>query len=232
MTTLEKFESAFGVKAIAVAYGYGTRTGFRYEEIDRIWQQIEAVANSGKADRDDLAFRIEGMQEAVVEGDAPQEKLDALIAELESAKKAVEAEAEDLIKAAANGFFSKQKNRVINLTQHAATAEQRAVGVSDAYGENLEAIKEALTFEELPSSEEINARAKRLARIAKAGGYRRAMIGGAPYLMRPLEDSLRREGIMPMYAFTKRESVEKVGADGSVTKTAVFKHAGFVECPF
>ena len=56
----------------------------------------------------------------------------------------------------------------------------------------------------------------------------KAMIGGAPYLMSELEKELWHLGIEPVYAFTKRESVETVGENGEVTKTAVFKHAGFV----
>ena len=56
----------------------------------------------------------------------------------------------------------------------------------------------------------------------------KAMIGGAPYLMAELEKELWHLGIEPVYAFTKRESVESVDENGNVTKTAVFKHAGFV----
>ena len=56
----------------------------------------------------------------------------------------------------------------------------------------------------------------------------KAMIGGAPYLMAELEKELWHLGIEPVYAFTRRESVETVGENGEVTKTAVFKHAGFV----
>ena len=56
----------------------------------------------------------------------------------------------------------------------------------------------------------------------------KAMIGGAPYLMAELEKELWYRGIEPVYAFTKRESVETTDENGNVTKTAVFKHAGFV----
>ncbi len=56
----------------------------------------------------------------------------------------------------------------------------------------------------------------------------KAMIGGAPYLMAPLERHLARAGVRPMYAFSTRESVEQTGADGSVKKVSVFRHAGFV----
>lgn len=56
----------------------------------------------------------------------------------------------------------------------------------------------------------------------------RAMIGGAPYLMAPLEAELKKLGIEPVYAFSERVSEETVQADGTVVKTNVFKHVGFV----
>ena len=56
----------------------------------------------------------------------------------------------------------------------------------------------------------------------------RAMIGGAPYLMAPLETALRVIGIEPVYAFSTRASVEQTMPDGSVRKVNDFRHAGFV----
>jgi len=104
-----------------------------------------------------------------------------------------------------------------------------------------EKIQKLLTFEEIPSKEEIEARAKELARIAasEASHYAgdtdnmiwitRVMIGGAPYLMGALEKALRESGFTPVYAFSKRESVEQPQPDGSVKKIQVFRHLGFVE---
>ena len=54
------------------------------------------------------------------------------------------------------------------------------------------------------------------------------MIGGAPFFMAALESALRDVGVTPIYAFSKREVVEEPQSDGSVKKTAVFRHAGFV----
>lgn len=54
------------------------------------------------------------------------------------------------------------------------------------------------------------------------------MIGGAPYFMAPLETALEWRGIIPLYAFSKRECHEKRNPDGSVSKTMVFRHEGFV----
>ena len=54
------------------------------------------------------------------------------------------------------------------------------------------------------------------------------MIGGAPFLMAPLESKLIEFGLDPVYAFSRRESVETVQDDGSVRKTTVFNHIDFV----
>lgn len=60
------------------------------------------------------------------------------------------------------------------------------------------------------------------------GEFTRVMIGGAPYLMGPLAETLREYGLEPVFAFTERVSVDEVQPDGSVRKTAVFKHSGWV----
>jgi len=54
------------------------------------------------------------------------------------------------------------------------------------------------------------------------------MIGGAPYLMSALEAALEAVDLQPVYAFTRREVVERAQPDGSVAKTAVFRFAGWV----
>jgi len=120
---------------------------------------------------------------------------------------------------------------VLNLTQHAASPEQRAAGVCDLEGADLTELRELLTFEELPDAAEIRRRAEATARLAGGTGAAAAMIGGAPYLMAPLERELRARGIRPLYAFSRRESVEQTQPDGSIRKVAVFRHLGFVEAP-
>ena len=121
---------------------------------------------------------------------------------------------------------------ILNLTQHAASAEQIEAGVTDMVGKDLESLKALLTFEELPSAAEIDRRAREITRLAKDALFwqpeRKAMIGGALWLMSTLESHLRLAGIQPMFAFSKRESVERV-VDGKTVKTNVFKHVGFVE---
>ena len=136
---------------------------------------------------------------------------------------------------------------IINLTQHPATEEQVQDGVLDLEGEALVELKQALTFEVIPSPDEIRDRAERIARLvvrkvmspeqywSKHDPYRAihnagiaAMIGGAPYLMASLERALKEVGVEPLYAFSTRESVEEVQPDGSVRKVAVFRHAGWI----
>ena len=127
---------------------------------------------------------------------------------------------------------------IINLTQHAATAEQVAVGVVDLPAEQREALIDALTFESIPDAGEIRARAHDIAELACFNGLggddgddpfpSHAMIGGALWLMASLAKELRLRSIEPVFAFSVRETEEKVQPDGSVKKVAIFRHAGFV----
>lgn len=118
---------------------------------------------------------------------------------------------------------------IINLTQHPAAQEQTLQGVLDFEGLQLQALKKALTFEGIPSKEEMRLRALLLAEMAKRTGAQKAMIGGAPYFMSALEKALKDAGIQPLYAFSTRESIEKTLPDGSIQKVNIFKHLGFVE---
>lgn len=122
-----------------------------------------------------------------------------------------------------------QETAIINMTQHAATAEQLAAGVVDFVPEIKAQVQALLTFDTLPSAREIRSRAEKLTALVESWGFTRAMIGGAPFLMGALETALKNCGITPLYAFSVRDSVEKQNPDGSVTKQNVFKHAGFIE---
>lgn len=119
--------------------------------------------------------------------------------------------------------------KIFNLTQHTPTKEQSEAGVFDAFSPAT--VKELLTFKSLPSKEEIQERAFALATVAVSANVSSAMIGGAPFLMSALEKALREKGINPFYAFSKRESIERKKEDGSIVKTTVFRHLGFVEPP-
>ena len=114
---------------------------------------------------------------------------------------------------------------IFNLTQHAPTAEQLEAGVTPASKD----VSALLTFVGLPTKVDIEERAQALATLAEASGFTATMVGGAPYLMAPLCNALEQRGITPLFSFTERQSVETVQADGSVVKTAVFRHVGFVQ---
>ena len=113
----------------------------------------------------------------------------------------------------------------INLTQHQSLPAQQCAGRSE---EQERAIRNLLTFTELPDLAEITDRAVALADLAAKAGATEAMIGGAPYLMPALDLVLRTRGIEPLYAFSLRESVDEEQSDGSIVKRTRFVHAGFV----
>ena len=118
---------------------------------------------------------------------------------------------------------------VINLTKHEPTPDQKAiihnwVDLSDA---EKAYIKKNLTFRPQEVTKYvIIGRAAMLATLAKEKGAKYAHIGGAPYLMAHLEDCLKQAGIVPLYSLTERVTEEKM-VNGEVTKTSVFKCAGF-----
>ncbi len=122
------------------------------------------------------------------------------------------------------------ENLIVNLTQHSASVEQIDSGVVEP--QNKQEVQSLLTFNTLPSVEEISARAAALAEIAVAEGYSKAMLGGAPFLMGPLELALKLKGIEPLYAFSARESIDETLPDGSVKKVAIFRHLGWVHSTY
>ena len=121
--------------------------------------------------------------------------------------------------------------KILNLTQHIATKEQIEVGVFEP--ENKNEVKEFLTFNKIPTKTEIVASAIALASLAKEEcekhNCKKVMIGGAPYLMSALERWLKKYGLQPVYAFSKRVSIDEPQPNGSVIKKAIFKHEGFIE---
>ena len=117
---------------------------------------------------------------------------------------------------------------IINLTQHIATPEQIAEGVVEPHSSMKKKIQNILTFNKLPSMELMETRAEALCYWAYTSGYKYAMVGGAPYFMSVLDPKLRLYEIHPLYSFSIRESIEIPQDDGSVKKTSVFKHIGFV----
>ena len=115
---------------------------------------------------------------------------------------------------------------ILNLTQHAATPEQVEAGVVEP--EEKARVQALLTFNSIPSLDEIYDRAEAIADVASRHGATQVMIGGAPYLMAPLEWCLVRRNILPLYSFTERVSEEVVQSDGTTRKVSTFRHVGFV----
>src|SRR5690606_9122046 len=75
-------------------------------------------------------------------------------------------------------------HRVLNLTQHQATPEQLAAGVFDLHPQHQDKLRDLLTFDVLPSPEDVAMNAEvaadLAADVAAVAGCRRIMIGGAP----------------------------------------------------
>lgn len=122
---------------------------------------------------------------------------------------------------------------ILNLTQHPATVEQLNAGVVDTVGTDNVLLKDLLTFSKMPDSADIDNRAREITKLAKNALFgqpeKKAMIGGALWLMAPLTFYLKAAGIQPVFAFSQRKSVERTLDNGSVQKVNVFRHIGFVE---
>jgi len=116
---------------------------------------------------------------------------------------------------------------VLNLTQHTASAEQLEDGVVELTEKDRITVKKLLTFNTLPTQQDVTNRAKAIASIANTYAVYFAMIGGAPYLMAELEIALWNTNLTPLYAFSKRVSSEKI-VNGKTIKVNEFKHLGFV----
>jgi len=120
---------------------------------------------------------------------------------------------------------------ILNLTQHPATPEQSSAGVIDLPPAQKLTLSAWLTVNALPTRQEIEERCADIAMLAAMafeGHPAQAMIGGAPWMMRALEEALTDQGIKPVYAFSVRESAEQTQFDGTVIKVNVFKHVGFI----
>ena len=118
--------------------------------------------------------------------------------------------------------------KILNLTQHKCTKDQIEAGVVDATEQHQQEIAQLLTFEEIPSEREMYRRAFQLLIIAFNEDADAVMIAGAPYFMAPLSRVMTFNHVKVLYAFSKRESVEIQNADGTVSKSNIFKHIGFV----
>lgn len=120
----------------------------------------------------------------------------------------------------------KNKDMILNLTQHYATVEQVNAGVIEPEDKDL--VKDILEFKTIPTKTDMVWRAIDLVNLVKKSGCTKVMIGGAPFFMCTLEAYLIDNDILPMYAFSERVSSEEVLPDGSIKKVSSFKHVGFI----
>lgn len=119
--------------------------------------------------------------------------------------------------------------KILNLTQHVASAEQVEQGVVELSTQDKAILTSLITFDELPAKEELFNRASQVVELVDKYNATHAMIGGAPYFMTYLESALAIDaGIVSVYAFSKRISNEYVDESGHTHKTMIFKHQGFV----
>ena len=121
---------------------------------------------------------------------------------------------------------------MLNITQHVATAEQLRDGAVEPESDVKSEIQRLLTFDRSVMTEagQIEERAKALVSLVRREYplVNKAMIGGALYLIPALVRELKAAGIQPYFSYTDRVSQETHNTDGSVTKTLVFKHLGWV----
>lgn len=127
--------------------------------------------------------------------------------------------------------------KILNLTQHVATNEQVSDGVFEPSQEMKNEIRKLLTFDSqvIATPSIISRNAKDIANlVAKEYNPRdtAVMIGGAPFFMSALANELAAVGYTVLYSFTDRVSVDVKNEDGTITKTSVFKHLGFVQHVF
>lgn len=118
---------------------------------------------------------------------------------------------------------------ILNMTQHALVPDQCADGLQEFPAEQRPMLHRLLTFETLPTAQEIGRRAAQLAEMAAENGAAGVMLGGAPFLMSALERALKARGIAVFYAFSQRRSTEIQQQDGTVQKCVRFAYAGLVE---
>lgn len=129
--------------------------------------------------------------------------------------------------------------RILNLTQHRATAEQLADGIENVPASLKTELESLLTFPADYDLTKLVANARALANLASTLGYEQAMIGGLPSLMGHLERELIALDISVGYARSERVSIDKPLPDGSGTeKVSIFRYCGMywawerTPCPY
>lgn len=126
----------------------------------------------------------------------------------------------------------KGKLTVLNLTQLAATAEQKKAGVFDLPEDKQLLLAQLLTFDTLPATKDILDRAFQICDLARSvfGPTSRSyvMINGAAWFIAPLTAALRDRGMEPLFSFYQWEIEEQTQRDGSIRSMMLSKHKGFI----
>ena len=112
--------------------------------------------------------------------------------------------------------------KILKCTNHRSTPKQLAMGIIDPSDNDGELLRNAITYDELPTLEQINRTCQTIVNLVKKYGCDAAMLGGAPFLAGYEEEALFRCGLSVAFAFTKRIVKEEVLQDGSVKKTSLF----------
>lgn len=118
--------------------------------------------------------------------------------------------------------------KILNLTQHPATKEQKKEGVVDLEGKDLEMLKELITFDEMPDKKNLELASYGLINIAKKHGFNNVLIGGACYFMPILDKIMKDHNINAFYAYSKRNAIDKY-VDGKIVTEYTFEHEGFLK---
>jgi len=116
--------------------------------------------------------------------------------------------------------------KILNLTQHMTTPEQAAQGVYEPCDKVF--VQKILTFSGITDRASVRARALILADIALEHGCEYVMIGGAPYLMGPLERSMEEVSVNVLFSFSERVTKETIAEDGSTMNVSQYRHIGFI----
>lgn len=120
---------------------------------------------------------------------------------------------------------------ILNLTQHAATPSQIKAGVVDLSTADRKALSALLTFVALPTDDDLAARAADITAFAvshQLDGPQVVMVGCASWFAVPLITTLSAAGFKAVQSFSARNVVDTHMPDGTVTKTVVFDHLGFI----
>ena len=126
---------------------------------------------------------------------------------------------------------------IVNLTKHAPedvsehNESNEDFMIEDLPPAQRDELLELSAFngETPPEAADIRQRAVKIATLAMYQGARFAWIGGAPYLMGPLEAELKKRGITPVYSWSRRDyMIVKDETDGAERLELYRRHEGWI----